>query len=354
MYRDDILTPKERFDAFLSGKPMDRKLCMPIVTSYTATITGDTVKDYQLDGKIMAKCHAEAFNRFGYDLIYLFTNCSYVAEAMGQELVYYEDEPAGCADPVVKTEEDIAKIKVAGENDGQFGVFYEAIDLLKEAIGDQVYFSVCFSGPLSTAATLRGVERFVKDIYKNPDFCRSLLRMTTDSCKNFIKKIVEKGAVPIILEPISSGSILSPKMYDTFSAQYNKELVDYIHSLGSPVALHICGKTNKIIGKMADSGVDIVSFDICDLAIAKELVGGRAVLLGNITPSDILYFGPPESIKQVCRESLEFMKDYKPGFVLATGCELPKKIPIEHLDAMMEVIRSDGLLPYDEGGPQQN
>lgn len=345
MYRDDLMTPLERFNAFLTGAPMDRKLCMPIVTNYTAKVAGHTIKEYQLDAKIMAKCHLETYKKLKYDLIYLFTNCSFIAEAMGQPLVYYEDDPAGCLNPIVKTAADIDKIKVASADDGQLPVFYEAIDILKEEVGNEVYIGVCFSGPLSTAATLRDVELFVKDVYKDPELCHKLLRMSTDSCKNFMQKIIEKGAVPLILEPISSGSIFSPKMYDVFSAPYVKELVDFSHSLNSPLALHICGKTNKIVGKMADSGADIVSFDICDLAIAKEAVGGRAVLLGNVTPADILFFGPVEEVKKVCEDALDFMDDYKPGFVLATGCELPKKIPYEHLEAMMDVIRSKGLYP---------
>lgn len=346
MYREDILTPKERLNAFLSGQPMDRMLCMPIVTSYAAKISGHTVKEYQLNAQVMAQSHLAAFNQLRYDLVYLFTNCSYIAEAMGQPLKYYEDEPAGCLDPIIKTEEDLQKIKVAGENDGLFPVFYDAIDILQKEIGEQVYLSVCFSGPVSTAATLRDVERFVKDTYKNPELCHKLLRMSTDSCKNLMKKVIEKGAIPIILEPVSSGSILSPKMYDIFAAPYILELVEYAHSLKSAIALHICGKTNKIIGKMADSGADIVSFDICDLTIAKEQVAGRAVLLGNVTPADILYFGPRESVKEICDDALEFMRDYKPGFVLATGCELPKKIPYEHLETMMESIRTTGLYEY--------
>ncbi len=347
MYREDKMTPKERLNAFLTGSPMDRMLCMPIVTSYAAKITGDNVRDYQLNPNVMAKCHIEVYKKLKYDLIYLFTNCSAIAEAMGQDLVYYDDEPANCLNPVVKSEEDIDKIKVASENDGNLPVYYDALDILNKEISNEVYISICFSGPLSTAATLKGVEDFVKDTYKNPSFCHKLLRMSTDSCKAFMKKSIEKGAIPVILEPISSGSIFSPKMFMEFSFPYLKELVDYAHELKSPIALHICGKSNKIIGKMADTGADIVSFDICDLKIAKEEVFGRAVLLGNVTPADILLFGSQEEVKKVCKESLEFMKDYKPGFILATGCELPKKIPYENLEAMMEAIRTYGLNDFN-------
>ena len=344
--RQDILTPKERLLAFLTGKPLDRILCMPIVTSNASLLIGKTAKEFQLDGKVMAESYIAAYEKFGYDLNYLFTNCSYVAEAMGQELVYSENEPANCEDPIIKSVEDLSKIKVAEKNDGNFPVFYEALDILNEKIGDKIFQSVCFSGPVSTAATLRGPETFARDTYANPELCHTLLRMSTDSCKNLIRGIVEKGAIPIILEPIASGSIFSPKMFAKFAFPYIKELIDLAHELGAAIPLHICGKTHKIVDQMTDTGTDIVSLDLCDLTIAREKVAGRAVLLGNIAPADELLFGPIERIHEACKNAMDIMEGYTPGFILASGCEIPTKVPFEHIQAMMDAARSYGAYDY--------
>src|SRR5476649_2195015 len=118
--REDILTPKQRLSAFLTGQPLDRILNMPIVTTNVAHLIGKTVKEFQEDGEVMANSHIEAFNRFKYDLIYLFTNCYYVAEAMGAPLQYLEDEPANCESHIIKSEEDLEKIHVAEGHDGMF------------------------------------------------------------------------------------------------------------------------------------------------------------------------------------------------------------------------------------------
>lgn len=344
--RADILTPKQRLGAFLTGQPLDRILCMPIVTTNTAHLIGRTVKEFQLDGEVMARSHIAAFNRYKYDLVYLFTNCSYVAEAMGAPLQYLEDEPANCDVPFVKSVEDLGKIHVAEAQDGQFPVYYEALDILNKEIADEVFLSVCFSGPVSTAATLRGTEDFARETYANPELCHKLLRLSTDSCKNFIREVVAKGAIPIILEPIASGSLFSPKMFKQFAFPYIKELVDFAHELGSAIPLHICGKTHKIVDLMTDTGADIISIDRCDLNIAKEKVAGRAVILGNINPAEELLFGPEERIHEVCKEAIETMKDYKPGFVLATGCETSNKVPFEYIQAMVDAARIYGVYEY--------
>lgn len=348
--REDILSPKERMMALLTGKPLDRIICMPIVTSNTVKLIGKTVKEFQNDGRVMADAHIAAFNRFKYDLIYLFTNCSYIAEAMGAPLTYSDDEPANCETPIINSEEDLSKIKVAEKDDGKFPVYYKALEILNEKIGDQVFISVCFSGPVSTAATLRGVEAFARDLYTNPNFVHKLLRMSTDSCKNFIREVVTGyGALPIILEPISSGSLFSPKVLQKFAFPYIKELVDFTHELQALVPLHICGKTHKIVDQMTDTGADVISIDKCDLSIAREKVAGRALILGNIDPANEMLFGPVERIQDACKEAIDIMQGYTPAFVLATGCETSNKVPFEHIQAMMDVARSYGVYDYKEG-----
>jgi uroporphyrinogen decarboxylase len=216
-------------------------------------------------------------------------------------------------------------------------------------VGDQVFISVCFSGPVSTAATLRGVEAFARDTFTDPELCHTLLRMATDSCKNLIREIAKYGAMPIILEPIASGSLFSPKMFDKIAFPYIKELVDLAHELQVLIPLHICGKTHKIVDKMTDTGADVISIDKCDLSIAREKVAGRALILGNIDPANELLFGPVEEIHKACITAIDTMKGYTPAFILSTGCETGNKVPFEHIQAMLDVARSHGLYDYKVG-----
>ncbi len=344
--RKDILTSKERVMNFVQGKPIDRIPCMPIVTANSSHLIGKTINEFQVDPQVMADSYIAAYERYEYDLTYLFSNTSYVAEAMGQELVYYEDEPACTHIPVIQSREDLSKIKVADETGGKFPVFFEALDILHEKIGDKVVLAVCFSGPLSTAATLRGTEGFVKDMYNDPEFCNELLERTTETCKNFMVACIEHGALPIILEPVSSGSLLSPRLYKKFSLPFTRKLVDLAHEMDSLIALHICGKTHKIIDLMAESKADILSIDICDLTLAREKVAGSSVILGNITPANELLFGTREEVVDICKKIIHEMKGYEGGFILSSGCEIPKKVPFENIDAMMDAARSYGAYDY--------
>jgi len=345
--KQDIMTSKERLEAFGNKLPMDRIVCVPMVASNAATLIGKTIKEFQLNPEVMAYSLLEAYRRFKYDSVGICSHCAVLAEAMGAELKYPEDDVAYCDDPILKNKEDISKVKIATPEDGNLWVFYKAAEICLKEVGHEITPTISISGPFTTAATLRGVGNFARDTYTDPEFCHQLLRMSVESAKNHIKAIIETGAgVGTICDPIASGSMISPKTFEKFALPYIKELVDYTHELGSSVGLHICGKTEKIFKLMVDTGADLISIDDIDLEFAKKTAEGKAVIVGNISTTDEMLFGPEERIKESCIKALDIMKDYEGGYVLATSCDTSPNTPWEHIEAMMDVARSYGAYDY--------
>jgi uroporphyrinogen decarboxylase len=338
---EDILTPKERSEAYFTGKQIDRIPCLPMVASSAAHLIGKTIKEFQINASVMADSHIAAYKRFKYDGVGLCTNTSILAEAMGAMLTYPEDDVASCDDIVIKDKKDIEKIKIAQKNDGMYPIFYEAARKVIKEVGDEVNVTIALSGPFTTAATLRGVENFARDMYEDPEFCHKLLRMTTESLKNIIQGIIESGATPgAIGDPVASGSLISPKMFDRFAAPYIKEAIDFLHKNNYSAALHICGKTRKIIENMVQTGADTISIDRVELSLVRDIVNGRATIVGNIDVTDEMLYGPKERIFDACKNAMEIMKNYKGKFILATGCDISPKANWENVDAMMEFARN--------------
>ena len=345
--KQDIMTPNERLNAFGKNLPIDRVVCVPMVASSAAHLIGRTIKDFQLDPEVLAYSLIEAYKRYKYDSVGVCTNCSVMAEAMGAELDYPEDDVASCNEPILKNKDDISKIKIATPEDGKLWVFYKAAEICLEEIGHEITPSISVAGPFTTAATLRGVEAFARDIYADPEFCHKLLRMSTESIKNHIRAIMKTGAgVGTIADPIASGSLLSAKTFEKFAFPYIKELVDFAHDLGSSIGLHICGKSTKILKLMVDTGADLISIDDVDLEFASKVISGKAVLVGNISTTDEMLFGPTERIEESCIKALDKMKDYNGKYILATSCDLSPKTPWEHVEVMMNVARSYGTYDY--------
>lgn len=339
--REDKMTTKERFEAYDKGQPIDRIICVPMVASNSAQLIGKTIKEFQLDPEVMANSLLAAYRKFKYDSVGICSNCSVLAEAMGAKLQYPEDDVASCDEPILKTKEDLNKIKIATPEDGNLWVFYEAAKICLREVGDDIQPTISVSGPFTTAATLRGVEAFARDTYTDPEFCHLLLRMSVESAKNHIKGIIKSGAaVGAICDPIASGSLISPKTFEKFVFPYLKELVDFIHELGGSAGIHICGKIDKILGRIADTGADLISVDKAELSLVKEVVKSGATIVGNISTTDEMLLGPVSRIHESCIKALETMKGYKGLYILSTSCDTSPNTPWKNIGAMMDIARS--------------
>ena len=119
--------------------------------------------------------------------------------------------------------------------------------------------------------------------------------------------------------------------------------MDFIHSRGRAVTLHICGKTQPIWEAMADTGADCLSLDnAADLRAARETVGERVRLMGNVPPSEIMLQGTPEEVRTAVRDCVQKAHDNPKGLIVASGCSLPVETPFENIDAMLDAVREIG------------
>ncbi|MBJ6724349.1 uroporphyrinogen decarboxylase family protein [Geomesophilobacter sediminis] len=77
-----------------------------------------------------------------------------------------------------------------------------------------------------------------------------------------------------------------------------------------------------------------------DLAEAKTVIGTKAVLVGNVRPTESMYLETPETVAENARQCLRDGGDAAGGFVLAVGCGLPIPAPPANVHALVEVARN--------------
>ena len=75
--------------------------------------------------------------------------------------------------------------------------------------------------------------------------------------------------------------------------------------------------------------------------MAKQTVGARHVLFGNVDPSGVLALGTPEVVRE---KTCELISVWKPEgrFVLNSGCALPFSTPPENIRAFIETAHEFG------------
>ena len=334
------MNPRQRLGAFLSGQPIDRVVCVPLILNHAARVVGITVKQHATDGDAMGRAHVAAYRRYGHDLITIFSDTGILAEAMGTQLFYPEDDVPRVQTPVVREPADLAKLKrIDVRRAGRLPVYLRAIRHCVDQVGDEVFVSCCYSSPFTMAAGLRGTAQLARDLYKNPGLAKAILDLSTDVACDFAEAIVEAGGIPILVDPVASGSVLSRDMFDRFALPGNRRVLAHIAAMKLPPLLHICGRTSGIIESMADSGAAALSVDVIDLVEAKAKVGGKVCLMGGVRPAQTLLGGTPDDVRREAEKALADAGDSPRGFILASGCEVPLNSPPDNIHALVDVAR---------------
>ncbi len=340
------MTPKERMAAFLAGEPIDRIPVIPLILNHATRAAGMTVREHARDGTKMGQAHVAAYRLYGQDMITIFTDTSVLAEAMGTKLHYPEDDAAWVDVPVVSSPEDVDKLIDAGpDDDNGMRVYVEAVEHCVEAVADEVFVACCFAAPFTTAAGLRGTDMLARDLLRDPELAHLLLEKSLTVGLRFIDACAAAGGLPAIVDPAATGSVLSEEMFRTFALPYIARQVEAIHANGLPALVHVCGKTHLLLEALAETGADILSLDIVDMAEAKERIGDRVTLFGNVRPSQTLLEGTPDDVEAEALDCLRKAGDSPRGFILGSGCEVPLHTPSQNVHAMIAAADKWGKLP---------
>jgi len=96
--------------------------------------------------------------------------------------------------------------------------------------------------------------------------------------------------------------------------------------------LHMCGDAVAVLDPLADAGFDGISIEEkVSVSFAKELVGNRVRLIGNVSPSETLLTKGPETVMIEATACLEDGID-----ILVPGCGLAPHTPLENIKALLK------------------
>src|SRR5581483_2265590 len=111
-----------------------------------------------------------------------------------------------------------------------------------------------------------------------------------------------------------------------------------IQERGAKVRLHICGNTRRILDMIGGLGCDMVDVDfLVPLKLAREQMGSRQTLSGNLDPVRDLRNGSPETILAAL-ESLR--QNAGEHWIVAPGCEIVRDTPRENVCALTAFAQS--------------
>lgn len=345
----DRMTPKERMAAFASGETLDRLPCEPFLGQNSAPYFGYSSNQFNKSAEVMTEVSCKLFETIRPDCIAISPSLQGIPEALGAELSFPE---VGAPIIMKRGIEDYAQVEAMSAvdpyQDGRLPLYLEALQCINQRIGNEAYLSSSLSGPFTAAVLLCGTEGFLKDLIKQPQAAHRVLALTTQSVLNYMDAVCDLGFSVSLAEPLASCSVISHQRFNEFVKPYLRMITLHMkkkYDMG--VGIHICGRTQPIWSDIADIGFSALSLDnIEDLAVARESVGARLTLIGNVTPVDTILNG---SVQDVLAESASCIRkagDNPRGFILGSGCEIPAHAPIENILAMMDAVRIAGAGPF--------
>jgi [methyl-Co(III) methanol-specific corrinoid protein]:coenzyme M methyltransferase len=329
------MTLKERLLNALEGKEVDKvPVCSVTQTGIVELMdeVGAPWPESHSDPELMAKLAIANYELSGLEAVRVPYCLTVLAEAMGCEVNMgtKNRQPSVTAHPYPKDLEGMAMPENLLDK-GRIQAVLGAIKIIRGRVGPDVPIIGGMEGPITLASDLSSVKSFMKWSLKKPEFFEQVLDFATEATITYANSMVEAGAdIIAIADPVASPDLMSP---DSFKQYLQPRLQKFSSSVNSVTVLHICGNVNPILDYMADCGFEGLSVEekIGSIKKAKEILGDRARLVGNISSPFTLLPGPVDKIKTEAKHVLADGVD-----VLAPGCGIAPMTPLSHIKAMVE------------------
>jgi uroporphyrinogen decarboxylase len=224
---------------------------------------------------------------------------------------------------------------------GALGAQLRCLDLIHEALGDEVPFIQTIFNPLTQAKNLAGQKVMLAHLRQAPDALRAGLVIIAESTMRFIEASRRRGIAGIFLAAQhASYELLSETEYQEFGLAFDRNLLEAAEGLWLNV-LHLHGD-RVMFDLLADYPVRVVNWH--DRETPPTLGEGQArikgAVLGGLRQWETMVRGSPAD---VCREALDaFAQTGGQQFILGTGCVTPITAPWANLRAARIVVDEMG------------
>jgi MtaA/CmuA family methyltransferase len=323
-------------DQIKDNRNSGRILFHPILMHFAARYTGTTYGRFASDFRVLVNSNIRCMEDFGMDAVGLISDPYRETSAFGAQIHFPEDSVPQCRQPIVRSIEDARLLKNPDVYKAErTRDRIEGAREYRERIGDKLPVIGWIEGPLAETCDLAGVTETLLNLMMEPELVRILIEKTTLTAREFARAQVEAGC-----EIIGMGdaicSQISSEQYQEFVKEKHREIVDYIHSLGAAVKIHICGDITHLLQDLKDVNPDILDLDwMVDMEDAHGVLGYEIIRCGNLDPVRVIEQQSKDDLAEEVRELCR--KEKGKSFILSGGCEITVNTPAENLKVMREI-----------------
>ena len=340
----------DRVMAVIQGEQPDRVPVIPAAREWCIRQAGFSFREAMESPEKYVFSQYYCVKEYRYDAVWDLYAIHAESEAMGTRLKIAEDTPPSVIEPVIQDySTDLGRLKLPDPyRDGRLPQMLTIISRLKELCEGRIPVLGYCQAPFRHAAMLRGLEKVLRDTKKAQEPLKELLEISLEGLIPWGTAVAEAGAdIICISDPTVSQDVMSKNTWLEFGFPYLRRLVDALKETGKPLKLHVCGDTTDRLETFVEAGFDILSLDTkVDFEKAREKVGDRVCLMGNVSPSTTLLFGTPQDVEKDSKRVIQ-QAGVKGKFILASGCMLSPDTPGENIHAMVKAAETYGRYPIN-------
>ncbi len=334
-------------------EPTDCVAVAPYIYDAAAQYARVPLKEFYTDSRVMADAQLALYDVLQQDVIAVGCDNYYIAEGFGCQLEHELDDLPTLTQPALRSLAQIDELAIPDpQRDGRMPVMLGAIRQLRKAVGEDVAIRSPGTGPFALASYFIGTQQWLYEVAlveagmagSNEKAIRRALELATAALIAFGKACADAGADILHCgDSLASCNVISPQTYRRFAMPYHQQVFQAWKEHGVPASLlHICGDSTRVLDAYADTGADVIELDhAVDLRIAKQTVGQRAALMGNVHTVTELLQGDVSVIRAAAQRCIS-RGSPGGGFVLGSGCIVPRHTPLANLQEMVRVARASG------------
>jgi uroporphyrinogen decarboxylase len=326
--------------AFDLKKPPRMVVTLIAGGSWAVHLAGETFARIKEDPEKIADVYVQAFRKVGSDLLFVANFGNYPIHFLGCPIQDNSSDTPVLTGSVIQSLDDLDSLKImkVRQNPVMQGII-RSHHLIAEATGEEAFTMASQFAPFTCAARILGLEATMVATMEDPNRLLELIRFSTELSWSVIEPILEHEDISGVFlgDPVSSGDLISPDHFRMFAAPFLKDIVGRIKAKGKYAMIHICGNTTRILEDIVDIGPHCFSLDSkVDLRKAKEALGGKLCVAGNVSPTGVFLSGTPEEVISEAKACIEAWGQGW-GYVLTLGCDFPKNVPFENIQALMSL-----------------
>ena len=276
-------------------------------------------------------------NQVGVDAAILFSDILVIPKALGMDVQLISGKGPVLADPI-QSEELFNRLSAEGIDEKLQHVM-DAITATLQMLDNRVPLLGFAGAPWTVFCYMvegQGSKNFDKAkslIYQQPVLAKKLLQLITDSTIQYLNNKIKAGIHAVQFFD-SWGGMLGKEDYLEWSLPYIKQMVEQVK--GVPTIIYAKG-TWHVMEELAALGSTAMSIDwTMDPGLAREKVGPKMVLQGNLDPSALL--STKEDIK---RRTINMLNSFTPQKHIANlGHGILPTIPVENAQVFIDTVKN--------------